>query len=69
MGGYVGKAVAFADGGCTEVLVWHDGSFPFDGHCPDCQEERGPARLHLCVPEQWVQLGLNLSAAMDWLAP
>lgn len=35
MGGYVGKAVAFAcsdePGSCIDVYVWHDGDFPFGG--------------------------------------
>ncbi len=69
MGGYVGKAAVFADGDCSEVLVWHDGNFPFGGHCPNCSTERGPARVHTCEPEQWIQFGRNLAAAMERLRP
>lgn len=68
MGGYVGKAVALLDkqwwehpngcrmGGCFDVLVWHDGEFPFD-------REGGtqPYRLHHCKPEQFIDFGTRIS--------
>lgn len=70
MGGYVGKALAFIDkgwkefphgateGGCIDVLVWHDGSFPFD-------DGRNPADLHHCDPEQFIQFGEQLKKLND----
>lgn len=69
MGGYAGKAVVVADGDCIEVLVWHDGNFPFDGQCQNCQTGRGPARVHICDPEQWTRLGHNLAVAMERVHP
>jgi hypothetical protein len=67
MGGYVGKAVVFTDGECSEVLVWHDGEFPFDGTCPNCGDDRRPARIHLHDPQDWVRLGRNLESALEQL--
>lgn len=66
MGGYVGKAVALfdkewksystgaAEGGCIDVLVWHDGEFPFGG-------DENPREIHHCVPEQFIKFGEFLS--------
>lgn len=58
MGGYVGQAVAliskgqeFADA-CFDVLVWHDGEFPFDG-----ETGHRPIELHHCSPSQFVDFG------------
>ena len=67
MGGYVGKAVALLDkewseradgarmGGCFDVLVWHDGSFPFSDEYSDRPVQ--PARLHHCDPDQFIEFG------------
>lgn len=66
MGGYVGKAVALFDkewedrgtsavGGCIDVLVWHDGEFPFG------DDEDEPRRIHHCDPEQFVVFGQKLA--------
>lgn len=61
MGGYVGRAVALMDkgwyerakggtvGGCFDILVWHDGEFPFGGD--------RPVELHHCDPEQFIEFG------------
>ena len=63
MGGYVGKCVAIFDrmwkkyktgaacGGCIDVLVWHDGEFPFS------ETDGDPKELHHCDPSQFVQFG------------
>jgi hypothetical protein len=60
MGGYVGKAVAANDGGCIELWVWHDGTFPFtDEGQPDA---RPPVQLHHCVPEQFIEFGEFLAS-------
>lgn len=58
MGGYVGKAVvllgkAHLDGGCFEVLVWHDGEFPFSGG--------EPRHLHHCDPQQFIDFGNKIA--------
>ena len=65
MGGYAGKAVALLDkrwtifshgavqGGCIDVLVWHDGEFPFDGD--------SPRELHHCDPQQFIDFGEALA--------
>lgn len=64
MGGYVARAVVIIDkewkafsggsqeGGCFDMLIWHDGEFPFD-------EESGqsPAHLHHCDPQQFINFG------------
>src|SRR3990167_5837820 len=66
MGGYVGKAVALLDrewferdgaamGGCIDVLVWHDGEFPFGGN------KDKPRLLHHCDPQQFVDFGSTLT--------
>ncbi len=68
MGGYVGKAIAIfdkqwtvyphgaAEGGCIDVLVWHDGEFPFRGEDGD-----QPVVLHHCDPEQFIEFGKALA--------
>lgn len=68
MGGYVGKAVALMDrdwieissgasiGGCVDVLVWHDGEFPFIG-----EDGRKPVRLHHCDPDQFISFGAKIA--------
>lgn len=51
MGGYTAPALIIPDGsGCVDVLVWHDGSFPFgDGH--------SPTELHHCDPGRFAAFG------------
>lgn len=63
MGGYVGKAVAVMDkewgqrpdlgrvGGCVDLLVWHDGKFPF------YDRNKNPTEIHLCDPGQFIAFG------------
>ena len=71
MGGYVGRAIAVVDkdwmqrddgaaiGGCIDVLVWHDGIFPFsDG-------EDNPREIHHCEPEQFIRFGEKLKELDD----
>lgn len=65
MGGYSARCVVILDGkwtdtpqgmrvgGCFDVLVWHDGEFPFDGEEPGLN----PAMLHHCDPEQFIRFG------------
>jgi hypothetical protein len=75
MGGYVGKAVAeiakqrvemndgwVTCGGCVDVLVWHDGEFPFSG-----TQEPGvrPVRIHHCDPDQFIDFGQALKDMMN----
>jgi len=58
MGGYHGRALAVSppeENSCLEVYVWHDGEFPFS------DDERSPVGLHICDPEQWIQLGTQLA--------
>lgn len=64
MGGYVGRAVAIFDkqyrsgaaqGGCIDVLVWHDGEFPFG------ENDDTPREIHHCDPEQFIEFGKTLS--------
>ena len=53
MGGYVGKCVVFPGenvGDCFDVLVWHDGEFPFNDEYGDTPS---PAHLHHCMTEQF----------------
>jgi hypothetical protein len=38
--------------GCFDVWVWHDGEFPFGEG-----DEREPAFLHHCDPEQFIRFG------------
>ena len=56
MGGYTGKAVAIMDQGgndCIDVLVWHDGEFPFG--------EGEPREIHHCDPQQFIEFGETLA--------
>lgn len=64
MGGYVGKAIAILDkkwtdngrvrvGGCIDILIWHDGEFPFG--------DKPPIELHHCDPEQFIEFGESLA--------
>ena len=70
MGGYSGKAVAIMDkrwretkdgqasvGGCIEVLVWHDGQFPFSN---DDDLDPKVVQLHHCGAKQFVEFGETL---------
>jgi hypothetical protein len=60
MGGYAGKAVMWADDDAgVNVLVWHNGDFPFPGEDPVDQYPRAvsPAFLHHCDPEGFVRFG------------
>jgi hypothetical protein len=53
MGGYVAKAAVLGGGsGCAEVLVWHDGDFPFAG-----DDGSSPRLLHHCDGQQFVDFG------------
>lgn len=53
MGGYAGRAVVVFHPGqedsCFDVLVWHDGDWPFDSE--------PPRELHHCSPMQFVDFG------------
>lgn len=64
MGGYVGKAVVILDDGCVEVLVWHNGDFPFGGQVESWPGEPvpSPARLHHCDGGQFVTFGEFLNS-------
>lgn len=60
MGGYVGKAVALIPKGvgrneCFEVLVWHDGEFPFAG-----EGGVNPVCLHHCMADQFIDFGTKI---------
>jgi hypothetical protein len=59
MGGYVGRAVVLVspDSSCVDVLVWHDGEFPFG--------QAAPVHLHHCDPEQFVSFGQRVMALQD----
>lgn len=73
MGGYVAKAVALIDkeweerdngsriGGCIDMLVWHDGDFPFD----DAHKEQLPRKIHHCDPKQFIAFGKTLARLND----
>ena len=69
MGGYVGKAVIFPgpDGEGADVLVWHDGEFPFDRTCPNCGEDRLPARIYVTDPGDWIRFGRDAELALKQL--
>lgn len=62
MGGYCGKAVVLVideevHTDCFDVLVWHDGDFPFsDGK---------PVELHHCSPDQFIQFGTRVKELMS----
>lgn len=50
MGGYVGAClIELGAAKCFEVMVWHDGEFPFD--------DRQPGTLHHCSAEQFIEFG------------
>jgi hypothetical protein len=51
MGGYAGHAVLLPLSGCFEVLVWHNGEFPFS------EEDGSPAYLHHCDADQFIAFG------------
>src|ERR1017187_3807994 len=57
MGGYVGKAIALIPkgekDGCFDVLIWHDGAFPFGGEGSVIP----PIELHHCDAGQFVRFG------------
>lgn len=61
MGGYIAKAWASlscpeqGQASCFEVLVYHDGQFPFDEDTRDAPS--APAHLHHCAPEQFIEFG------------
>lgn len=59
MGGYVGVAVVLdpsgSDDDCFDVLVWHDGDFPFS------EDDRPPRELHHCLADQFIQFGQFLN--------
>ena len=71
MGGYAGRCVAIfdqlwksyssgaAEGGCVDVLVWHDGEFPFS------DDGRDPYSLHHCDPSQFIRFGEFLQEIND----
>lgn len=66
MGGYVGRAVAVADGGCVDVYVWHNGDFPFSGERPDWDgRPQNPALLHHCDGDQFVDFGKFLMSLQE----
>lgn len=61
MGGYVGKAICvLAEGGCFDVLVWHNGEFPFPGEGSAGLRGRRPVKLHLSDPDDFVWFGESL---------
>lgn len=63
MGGYGGRALVVGHtGGCGEVYVWHDGEFPFSSDGP---RGRQPVQIHVCDPEQWVELGHQLCRVLE----
>lgn len=57
MGGYVGKAVALVSktegDSCFDVLVWHDGDWPF-------HDGEQPRRLHHCEAQQFIEFGIEI---------
>lgn len=57
MGGYVGIAIVIPTGDCFDVLVWHDGDFPFDDD-DDCHD--GPVTLHHCSAGQFISFGNDM---------
>ena len=71
MGGYFGTAVVLAltcdatnpPGGCFDVYVWHDGTFPFNDDYGLCN----PAHLHHCSADQFIEFG-NAVKRMQELA-
>lgn len=71
MGGYCAMCVAIFDkqwyitrgggavGGCVDLLVWHNGDFPFS------DEDQNPRKLHLCDPHQFIDFGKALAEIND----
>lgn len=57
MGGYSGIAIVIPAGDCFDVLVWHDGEFPFDDDPFDGGDKQEPVELHHCCAEQFVRFG------------
>ncbi len=62
MGGYVARCIVqpnSKDGvnECFECWVWHDGNFPFGTDPHQVGEERQPAVLHHCDPQQFIEFG------------
>ena len=61
MGGYVSHCVVLdgdGDESCVDLLVWHDGDFPFgDGE--------SPRELHHCSPEDFERFGKALARILD----
>jgi hypothetical protein len=59
MGGYAGKAIAEIGkqkgNDCIDVLVWHDGNFPFS-------DGENPRVIHHCDSEQFIRFGEKLKA-------
>ncbi len=53
MGGYIARAIVVPDHGCFDVMIWHDGEFPFKGEDPD----QPPVRLHHCDADQFIEFG------------
>ncbi len=68
MGGYSGKAIALIEktdaNECFDVLVWHNGEFPFDGEGGD-----NPRRLHHCLAAQFVDFGEKISRLIEPTEP
>ena len=49
-----------AEGGCLDLLIWHDGDFPF------CNEDgRSPVHLHHCGAESFVEFGELITGLND----
>jgi hypothetical protein len=70
IGGYWGKALALPDeDDCIDVFVWHDGDFPFDGHCQHCRVDRSPVVLHVCDPGHFVRFGQFLNSLTEEETP
>lgn len=70
MGGYVARALAVSDDdGCVDVYVWHDGQFPFTGHCQSCGDERSPVLIHHADGDDWVRFGVFLARVTEGDTP
>jgi len=72
MGGYVGKAVVHASGGCFDSYVWHGGEFPFSDDRDGLSYEEAehsrqslPIRLHHCDPDQFIDFGETVKKLME----
>ena len=71
MGGYRAAAVIIPDldapplGGCFDVLVWHDGKFPFDESGFNLLgEPLNPVRLHHCEASQFRAFADDVEAGL-----